>query len=160
MLKLCSAVEQRLWRKSGYNNVFHCKDHQSSVLSPDKPVVSVRSSQVPARRCRSVVASRASSGETEDSPAVWAGVLSGERERGHNQSVRSLLLPPPSVELEPVQTRPPAFYDLTVYCCLGELLLNFTPVCFSKTWKRFSKVYPREQLLESFEVIRQVIRGR
>ena len=76
-----------------------------------------------------------------------------ERERGHNQSVRSLLLPPPSVEL-PVQTRPPAFYDLTVYCCLEELLLNFTPVCFSKTLKdlvKFTHVNNFEKVLKLFD---------
>ena len=95
-------------------------------------------------------------------PGCWAEPRQGEREREREDTtsqsgVSSCLRRQWSL---PVQTRPPAFYDLRVYCCLEELLLNFTPVCFSKTLKRFSKVYPREQLWESFEVIRQVIRGR
>ena len=54
----------------------------------------------------------------------------------------------------PVQTRPPAFYDLLVYCCLEEVILNFTPVCFSKTLKdlvKFTHVNNFEKVLKLFD---------
>ena len=54
----------------------------------------------------------------------------------------------------PVQTRPPAFYDLTVYCCLEEL--KFVLVKLSKDFVKFTHVNNFWKLLKLFDIL---IRG-
>ena len=100
---LCSGAENmKLWSGTVVSSVL------CLIVNSHKPVVSsVPVKPQPQPNGQSVVASSVvCSGSVRTvqpcEPECWAEPRQGERERererGHNQSVRSLLLPPPSVE--------------------------------------------------------------